>query len=164
MQTQPTTNINPSNNLEAYEFFTLIKLDRLPDEVKEERILQISQIVMNNFINQDIPQLLSDSDMAELEKMTADEGNIDALAVQEFLRDRISDFDAIIFQKTLELKKQLIINHYESELILRQREQNEQKLDCSQQISAIERLLESARTDDWDQVASTVPQTQTPSK
>lgn len=163
MRTQPSvkhhSQENSDSNLANLNFFEIIKLDHIPEEEKQERLLEMSQLVMMNFINADLPLLLVEDDFQILDKMIKQEEKMNMVAIQEFLRLRIEDFDLIILQKTLELKKQLIISHYETELTLREREQKEKGLERIEQILAIHRMVQAAKLEDWNTVLATIPHT-----
>ena len=120
----------------------------------------MATVILLHFINAELPHLLLPDDLAALEKMTENVEAIDLQKVQDFLRIKVKNYDTLMEEKILALKKQLILNHYHSELKLLELDQKYKGRDCLEQILATKRILNSIETDDWDTVVASIPHTQ----
>lgn len=97
--------IFPNQNI-----FKLLKLNHLSEEEKTKRLKQMAEIVLKGFVAEDLPKLLSEEKISQLEKLMGGQ-SVEAVKVEEFLRSNIADFDLLIAQKTLKLKRDLVLGN-----------------------------------------------------
>lgn len=159
---QPLLSHDPHSHVSVAEldYFKIVKQQSLPEVEKQKRVEAMWRVALLHFINTDLPLLLSSQDLEHLDQMTQEQQNPNLDEVTQFLRQKISDFDAKLNQIVCSIKKQLIVSHFQQELKLRQLEQTHHHLDRFNEILAIEKLLQAAELDDWDLVEATVPLTQ----
>ncbi len=147
--------VTPAN----FDFFTLVKEAALTQEEKTDRLQRMLRVVFLHFLNTELPRILNEKDLVTLEKMTEHMEAIDMIEVQTFLRSKIPDYDKIITVKMLDLKKKLVIKHYESERKLLELDQKRTGTDHLTEILAIDRLLLAAQNNNWVEVREIVPHT-----
>jgi hypothetical protein len=115
VSSQPTTepaDASPdlSQSLEDQNIFTLLGVEDATDEEKESFLDELQQVIWEDFLENDVELLLTESEMVELRQI------LDALDKEElqkqeetvlFLEKLIPDLEEIMLEKALELKEDM---------------------------------------------------------
>lgn len=161
--TQPLLSHDPHSQVSVSEldYFKIVKQEQLSEVEKQKRVEAMWRVALLHFINTDLPLLLSPQDLDYLDQKTQNQQNLNLESVQNFLRQKIPNFDSYINKTLISIKKQLIISHYEQELKQCELTAKHKGTDCLEQILAIQRLIQAAELDDWETVEMNVPLTST---
>lgn len=146
-------------SLADLNFLKLVKLDHLSPEEKQVRLEKLRRLAFLHFINIDLPELLAPQDLLELERMTANIHTINLPQVEEYLRGKIKNYEAILTEKLNHIKREALVHHYEMEKKELEKQQKSTRADHLVHILAIERLLKAVIMGNWDAVEAIIPQT-----
>lgn len=130
-------------NLLNLDIFKLLKLESLSQEEKTKRLKEMEEIIFQSLVKEDLPLYLDGDGAKELEKLL-NQQPLDVPAVEDWLREKIPDFDLLLGQKTLRFKKDLVVAH----LALWQKARPED--------SAITQALTAINQDNWPHAAELI--------
>lgn len=98
-----------SQELKDQNIFFLLGVHEAQDDEKEQFLDELQQVIWEDFIESDVELLITDAEMAELEKIM---NKGDNEAVQEemivYLEKLIPDLEEIMLEKAMELKGDLV--------------------------------------------------------
>jgi hypothetical protein len=80
--------------------------DDLPDEKQDQLIERMTESVIKRVLVEAYAKL-SDADRKQFENMMEDVNDINPDSIDEFLREKLTDYDAIITDAVAELKKHI---------------------------------------------------------
>jgi hypothetical protein len=132
-QEQPAIESNDSGeNIEEQNIFDLLGVNDATDDEKESFLDELQQALWEDFLDRDLALLVSDEEMAEIEKIKAD-GSLDEDKKQTALINKIeeyvSDIEEIMMEKALELKEDMVLERVEGlRESLKQNGQDESRL------------------------------------
>lgn len=107
-----TTTAQGSQMLENQNIFDLLGVDQASEAEKETFLDELQQVIWEDFLDNDVELLLTDSELQELHVIQA-KSYPDDLAKQEtivsFLEKLIPDLEEIMLEKALELKRDMVM-------------------------------------------------------
>jgi hypothetical protein len=146
---------NQTVELKDLDIFDLLRLEHLSTEEKAQRIAEMQEIALADFFAEDLPALLPEEDLKAFESMANDPSK--AEEIKQFLTSKIPDFDKIIFDKMLVMKKELVkqnmltrmdINKKESSDSEVQKDENRMQ-ELAKEKSTLENILAAIDKDEW---------------
>lgn len=155
---------NSKTKLEDLDLFSLLKLEHLSPEEKAQRIAEIQEIVLTQFFEEDLPNLLSPEDMKIFESMTANTDPSRAEEINNFLRSKIPGLDKLIFEKMLAAKKEIVKQNMLTRLDVNAKElsdpdvqkNQERRKEVLQEKQTLQEILRAIDTDDWGRASSLI--------
>lgn len=157
-QTQQTGQVK----LEDLDLFTLLRLDHLSAENKARHLAEIQQVVLTDFLQEDLPGMLSEEDAEEYKKLAQEPG--DGEALENFLREKIPNFDQIMIAKMLEAKKALVRENMLTRVDITKQaledpevqKDEEKKKSFEEEKGKLDKIVASIDSDDWGQASSLI--------
>lgn len=108
-----------TRTIDDMDIFELMGMKNLPDDQKVLRLSEMEDIVLNDFITHDLPKYLAEEDLKELEGL--DKENTDPREVYQKFREKIPNFDELLFERAIAFKKELVKQHLRLALQVRQK-------------------------------------------
>ena len=151
------------NTLFELDLFELLQLAHLPEEEKVERLLEIQQIVLTDFITNDLPELLAKEDYDKVWEIFKNENGDE---IDAFLKEKIPDYEELILAKLLIFKKELVLDNFKTriDILAQRREELRQEPDSDQktkELLQVEKdftkyteLSSAVENSDWQKVNS----------
>ncbi len=97
-------------SLQMQNIFDMLGLDQISDEEKNQFLDELEQLIWNDFVEKDLPLLLTSAEHEEAKKIIADpqkQGDAGKEALLNYLSSLIPDLEDILYQKALELKAEM---------------------------------------------------------
>lgn len=97
-------------SLQMQNIFNMLGLAQISDEEKNQFLDELEQLIWNDFVEKDLPLLLTSTEHEEAKKIMADpqkQGDAAKEALLNFLSSLIPDLEDILYQKALELKAEM---------------------------------------------------------
>lgn len=135
---------NVAQLLEKQNIFYLIGIDDGTEEEKELFLDDLQEAIWEDFLEHDCKHLITNKEMAELQKILVDENKQELQKQAEaldFLTDKISDLEDLMLEKALELKEEML-----KERIISLRDLYSEKEDI---ISILKRAEEHCVNQEW---------------
>lgn len=102
---------NVAQSLEDQNIFHLLGVEDGSDEEKEAFLDELQQVIWEDFLENDVELLLTEEEMAELATIRAKQGQPELEQQEEiivYLEKLIPDLEAILLEKALELKEDMV--------------------------------------------------------
>lgn len=97
-------------SLQMQNIFDMLGLDQISDEEKNQFLDELEQLIWNDFVEKDLPLLLTSTEHEEAKKIMADPtkpSDAGKEALLNYLSSLIPDLEDILYQKALELKAEM---------------------------------------------------------
>jgi hypothetical protein len=145
--------------LESLDIFELLKLGHLTDQDKAAYSIHLMELVFNRIVAEDLPLFMSSEEITKLSELMASADK--QKEGVELLKNKVPDFDNLLKDKTLILKKEMVIDNVEERMTLNGLEKQQlekipdgedknQKLSQnSQQKQKLDEILQAIGVDDW---------------
>lgn len=151
-----------SVDFKEMDIFTLLRLDHLSAEEKAKRIVEIQQAVLANFLDEDLPKILSDDKWKQFESLVKDKSRTGE--IENWLRENVSDFDKIILDKMLTAKKEIVKHNMLTRLDVNQKEaedtevQKDQKRmeELAKEKETLDKIILAVDSNDWETASSLI--------
>lgn len=148
--------------LEDLDLFSLLRLEHLSNEEKAQRLVEIQEVVLTNFLQEDLPKLLSEEDLKTFQEMAKDPQK--SAEVEKWLQEKIPGLDQIMREKMLAAKKEIVRENMLTRLDLNTREaqdpevqKNDQRMEeLVKEKETLEKIISAIDSDDWGQASSLI--------
>lgn len=141
--------------LEQLDLFKLLRLEHLTEAEKDKYVLQLTEITFKAVLVDDMPKLMSQEDIARFNELAEKEET--ALQAKELLYAKIPNFDELVKEKMLILKKELVRANINERLDINKAQAEEGKTaELEKEREELQKTLEAIEKDDWDTVAELV--------
>lgn len=143
-----------SEDLAAQNIFDLLNI-QASDEEKENFLREIEELIFEDFIGKDVPLLLNSSELAELNKLQADNlsaGPEKKEKILEFLFNLLPNLENLLYDKAMKLKEEMVHER------IKRLEQNAANPDL------IARVKTAVSEKKWRQVTNLLNETETKEK
>lgn len=155
---------NSKTKLEDLDLFSLLKLEHLSPEEKAQRIAEIQEIVLTQFFEEDLPNLLSPEDMKIFESMAANTDPSRAEEINNFLRSKIPGLDKLIFEKMLAAKKEIVKQNILTRLDVNAKELSDPDVQKDQEKieevirekQTLQDIIQAINSDDWAKASNLI--------
>jgi hypothetical protein len=120
-------------NIEEQNIFDLLGVSDASDDEKESFLDELQHALWDDFLDKDLALLVSEEEMAEIEKIQADASLADdkkQAALIKKIEEHVSDIEEIMMEKALELKEDMVFERVEGiRESFKQNGQDESRLD-----------------------------------
>lgn len=147
-QPQPAQNKTASQSLEDQNIFDLLGVNDGTSQEKEAFLDELQQVIWEDFLDQDVQLLITESEMADMKQISEKQGLTEEQRQEEivtFLEKLIPDLEEIMLEKALELKADMV-----RERIAGLKEYYAGKAEELKQVDEAERLIND---DQWKSAA-----------
>ncbi|OGM11630.1 hypothetical protein A2Z22_02425 [Candidatus Woesebacteria bacterium RBG_16_34_12] len=147
---------------EDLDIFDLLRLSHLTPEKKAERIAEIQMIVVNNFFLDDLPGLVSESDLKKFDELAKDASKGEEL--KTLLHDKVPNFDQIIYEKMLVAKKEIVLQNMQTRLDINSKEASDPEVQkdekrmkqLSEEKDKLDKIVTAINSNDWTTVSGLI--------